>query len=329
MPRRSVFSADTTNAITQRAVNAWLKIAPKLGGAEPASVSILKDWGHSIVFRLEKAAPGGTGVIAKRSTPVCAEVESFVYQEILPNVDVPALQCYGCVGDDAEGEHCWLYLEDAGDQKYSYVSEVHRAMAGRWLAAIHSVTAQLPAPRCVPQRPPAWYLTQLRALREGILGILANPALDHDDLRTLEAIVAQCDVIESHWRELAQLCQGMPQTLVHGDLSAKNTRVRTYESGHSLFAIDWETASWGAPAIDLASLSPDLQTYLSAFRPESAEAGVVTRVVIAGRIFRLIVSMSWEKKRLASDWPKRGMRHMAQYHACLSDTIQAAGWRMR
>ena len=96
----------------------------------------------------------------------------------------------------------------------------------------------------------------------------------------------------------------------------------------ALFALDWETAGWGTPAIDLAhnALRPDLAAWHSAMRHASLRAETVSRLAAAGRIFRVIVSMSWETGNLAGGWPARAVRHMQSYHAVLADCIQSAHW---
>ena len=57
----------------------------------------------------------------------------------------------------------------------------------------------------------------------------------------LESIISQCNVLESCWRKVERFCDRMPQTLVHGDFTAKNIRVRN-RHGSALLPFDWEMA---------------------------------------------------------------------------------------
>lgn len=327
MPKKSVISTSDADYQKHRAVEQWLKIAPRSLGSRPREVQILKDRGHSVVYRLKCAGPGRTGVIAKQCRGRGAEVESAVYQDVIAYLGLPALRFYGCIKDDGptQEERHWLFMEDAGEEMYSYSCREHRFLAGRWLAMLHCGAARLAAPPPIPQRSPSWYLGELRALHRSVSQSLTNPALNAADLPTLEAVLRQCALIESHWQDVVQFCEGMPQTLTHGDLSPKNTRIRACGPEMSLIAIDWETASWGVPAVDLGSLGPDLPTYLSATGLTKA-VQAVERMAIAGRIFRSIISMRWEEKSLASHWPARAMRHITCYREHVADSIQAAGW---
>ena len=316
----------------QAAVAAWLEFAPRaaLRCERPRRIAVLKDRGHSAVYRLSGAGPRRAAVIAKCCTPEDARIESAVYQDILPGLRLPALEFYGWFSDS--GGRCWLFLDDAGDQKYSCFSGRHRTLAGRWLGAVHSCAAHLAAPPSLPERGQAWYLGELRLLREHIHGSLSNPALHEDELQTLKAVLEQCRLLESCWNGLTRLCERIPRTLVHGDLSPKNTRIRSSRDGDELVAIDWETAGWGVPAIDLASgrgfsLIPDLRDYLSALQPGFADAEAVALMAEIGQIFRLIVAMNWETGRLAGRWPARAVRRMRFYQAALADTLRASRWR--
>ena len=84
---------------------------------------------------------GGAAVIAKRCAATTAE--RTVYEDILPHVPITALHYYG--GTQHDGEVCWLFLEDAGEQRYSPYSKEHCALAGRWLGMLHTSAARLAA----------------------------------------------------------------------------------------------------------------------------------------------------------------------------------------
>src|SRR5437879_10946644 len=194
VPKKAKIATSNAESQKHRAVNAWLKIAPRIRCGQPGEVTVLKDRGHSVVYRLDGAGPGGTGVIAKQCWPDGAEVESAVYRDVLACLGLPALHFYGRIEDDGQmdGARHWLFMEDAGEERYSYSSEEHRFLAGRWLGMTHYGAARLAAPPCLPKRGPDWYLGELRSLDESLDRSLANPALNHEDLRILEAILRQC-----------------------------------------------------------------------------------------------------------------------------------------
>ncbi len=312
---------------------AWRKIMP--GYNEPDRITILKKKRSSTVFRMEGVGPGGAAVIAKRCKPAAAAIERVMYEEVFPSLPVPALRLYGSLNEDsasADGERCWLFMQDAGHEKYSCLSGEHRALAGRWLAAVHSTAADLRFPIRLQDRAPNYYLGELRSLRETIERSFDNPALNADDLLTLQAILTLCGVLESHWGQIAELCETMPSTLVHGDLAAKNVRIQTGQAENTIVVMDWETVGWGTPAIDLAqfvahSLSPDLAVYSSVVQFCRLDAGTLARMAEVGNIFRLVVTATWESQSLPGSWPQRPMRNMRLYQAALADCIRLAGWR--
>jgi Phosphotransferase enzyme family len=311
---------------------AWRKFAP--GFLEPRSIAVLKGRRHSSVYRLEGAGPRGAAVIVKRCGRAAAEIERAVYADILPGLPVTALHLYGWQIEDRDREchpPCWLFLEDAAGEKYSTLVEEHRSLAGQFLGTMHAAAACLHTGACLPEIGPAHYLHKLRSVGEVLQRSFANPALHAPDFIELEAILVQFAILESHWDEIAAACDGMPRTLVHGDLATKNARVRSSRAGASLVVMDWETAGWGTPAIDLAqsvgsALSPDLAAYLSAVAAWWPNAASLAKIAEAGKIFRLIAAANWAVDSLASPWVERCMRNLRIYRAAMADSIREAGW---
>jgi Ser/Thr protein kinase RdoA (MazF antagonist) len=332
MTKDTVVEILESSLVEHPAAVAWRKFAP--GFVEPRSIVVLKRRGHSSVYRLEGAGLSGAAVIVKRCGRAAAEIERAVYADILPALPVTALHLYGCQIEDREREGnppCWLFLEDAAGERYSTLVEEHRSIAGQWLGAMHASAARLHAPTGLPEVGPGHYLGKLRSVAEVIHRSFANPALHAPDLIELEAILVQFAVLESHWEEIAAGCDGMPRTLVHGDLATKNARVRSSRAGASLVVMDWETAGWGAPAIDLAqsvgsALSPDLAAYLSAVAAWWPDAASLIKMAEAGKIFRLIAAANWAVESLASPWVERCVRNLRIYRAAMADSIREAGW---
>jgi hypothetical protein len=297
------------------AARAWQELQP--GRVESESIETLKETEKSVVYRLKGVGPGGSAVIAKRCRTTTASIERTVYEDILPHLPITALHYYGCTQQD--GEFCWLFLEDAGEQRYSPYSKEHCALVGRWLGLLHTSAARLAAAARLPDRGPGHYLEHLRSARHTILRYLTNPALSGDDVTVLHAIVAQCDFLESRWSQVETCCAGIPLTLVHGDFRPKNVHVRRDHGGSALFPIDWETAGWGVPAPDLAHV--DLTVYWTVVRESwpTVDLQALQQLATLGKVFRRLAAMNWQSMSLE-------MASMRIYHAELSDAIQAVQW---
>ena len=147
------------------AVRAWLS----LGGAQPHAVDVLKSarFRKRGVYRLEEAGPDGSPVIAKICKRKTAEVEAAVYEELLPRLPMPSLRYYGKLLDE-DRQHCWLFMEDAGDERYSPERAEHRRLAARWLATIQLHAAEFVRTSYLPDRGPRHYMVHLLNAREEI-----------------------------------------------------------------------------------------------------------------------------------------------------------------
>jgi aminoglycoside phosphotransferase (APT) family kinase protein len=162
--------------------------------------------------------------------------------------------------------------------------------------------------------------------------------LQADDLVVLENIVSQYEILESYWSQVEEFCEGLPPTLVHGDFTGKNLRVRTGRAGIALLSFDWEMAGWGVPATDLAqsalrgsggfSANPDIVTYWSVVRDHwpSLDLQTIQRLANCGKMFRSLAAIDWRAQDLAYD-VKWAMSDMRIYQVELVDAIQAASWR--
>src|SRR5262249_28376968 len=194
------------------AVRAWAGLHP--GPVEATGVEKLQKKGKGQVYRLAGVGPGGTAVIAKRSSPERIRGERTVYETVLPDLRVPTVRYLGAV-EEPGGTGAWLFLEDAGAEAYSPLCEGHRILAGRWLGLLHTSAARLAAAARLPDRGPGYYLGHLRSARATILGNLTNPALSAADVAVLEAVVRQGDTAAAHWGQGEKLCARTPRTLVH------------------------------------------------------------------------------------------------------------------
>jgi aminoglycoside phosphotransferase (APT) family kinase protein len=83
---------------------------------------------------------------------------------------------------------------------------------------------------------------------------LEELALTEEERRQLHTLQRLINRLDSRWDSICAVCANAPRTLVHGDLSGKNLRLRKTDAGPQIVALDWETAGWGPPAADLPSL---------------------------------------------------------------------------
>lgn len=331
------------------AVTAWARLHPD---AEPRALTVLKRSKRkrkSATFRLEGCGPEETSVIAKRCRRNDAELESAIYRGVLPRLPAASLRYHGMVDEDAEWG--WIFLEDAGDERYSPLIPQHRRLAARWLAALHGFAAGVPEASHLPHRGPDHYLRHLRSAREALERQLGERAPDGAEMHLLATLVFQLDVLESRWLDVEQFCEALPRTLVHGDLSRSNLRVRAGESGLELVAFDWEKAGWGVPPPDLARLLPHerrsaarfktsgdfygfcadpcLETYRSALRDESTylRPETVERMATVGILFQCLATIDWLSLRFTPDWTPSTQLVMCSLW--LSNAMQVAGWTGR
>jgi hypothetical protein len=277
------------------------------------------------VFLLEGAGPGNSPVVAKLCGWETAGIERAVYVDLLPRLPGPNLRCYGEVRE-RDGGHCWLFLEDAGDGRYSAVDPHHRRLAARWLATLQVHAAEIVEASDLPDRGPRHYLIHLLNAREDIVTQLRRQKDEQDGRLVLADLLAKLEALESRWGELAAICDAFPQTLVHGDLVSSNLRISRNGRGVGLAAFDWEMGGIGVQAPDLAQLlepersalarrqrtkqldrfsaNPCLRTYRSALIASGAEVDPETVELSAavGNVFRCLAGIDWTCSKATATW---------------------------
>ncbi len=326
MPRCHAAEVTQSNPLGHPAVKAWGKLGP--AWTEPAKVLILKpEKKRSAVYRLEKVGPDSSTVIAKRGQMTNLVVELTLYRNVLPCLPLPTLRWYGFV-EDEDPAFGWLFLEDAGEERYSSSSKEHRTLAARWLGTLHTFTAAHEAVKAwLPDRGLNYYRRILRQVHETIRPSLGNPALSADDVLVLNSILSHCASLESHWSQVEGICNVMPQTLVHGDFSAKNVRIRQGQHGLELLPLDWDAAGWGVAAADVSQV--DVVLYWSIIRQHwpNLSLDAVKRFANVGRMFWALEPVTGEAESLASDWVRNVMRKMVAYEAQIADALETTGWQ--
>ena len=315
-----------------RAVQAWSQLRPD--HVKPTGIEILKlTERKSAVYRLRGIGPDGEDVIAKRCRLATAEVERMIYQELLPRVSGPALRCYGFL-KESEENFCWLFLEDALGEVYSPELPQHRALAGRWLGEVHLALAADDFKARLPDRGLGHFLGLLRRCRAKVREILG--AVPGDDARTLRALEAHCEALESHWSDMESICGVLPPTLVHDDFAIKNVRIQSSSSGLGLLVFDWEYAGWGASAVDLAQfiyhvVSPDLDAYCSVLKGSypHLDEPTILRVAGCGTLLRLVDSMHWATTWMGSGdytFLAKGVDALRNFEPKLIKQLRAMKW---
>lgn len=298
---------------------AWRTIAPLRSRID--SVDRLRAKKKCEIYRLA-LGNGGTDVIAKRAPNEILAVERTIYESVLPLLPVPALRYFGFVADEDE-PFAWLFIEDAGEDPCSFAQQGR--LAARWLGTLHGAAAALDLARSLPGRGPAHYLDHLRAARTTIVQGFDNPVLDADGKRTLRALISTCELIESNWSSIETVCADLPRTLVHGDLVARNLRLRRDEAGPAIVAFDWECSGFGVPAADvyefaLAATRDDLSCYRSTMSEYTRLGeGELGALLLVGTGFRLLASVDWASRHLRHQWPERATETLRCYERPLRE----------
>jgi Phosphotransferase enzyme family len=327
----------TENLIAHPAVRAWSKLHHR--AAVPCRIQALrpprKRRHKASAFRVDGIGPKGSSIVAKLCLRETAELECLIYESILPKLSIPRLEYYGTIRSE-DPERDWIFVEDAGDERYSRNDGEHRRLAAEWIATLHTSAQNLPALKQLPDRGPAHYLNCLRAARRRIDASRSNAVITRDQRTVLDRVDAYLQLFEDSWSDLERLCQSMPRTLIHGDLGGRNGRIKNRGGHRTLVVFDWETAGTGVPAADLTSsridaLSCCLDTYFSHTKgawPFLTLENIVLFERI-GRIFRLMAAINWATLDLSferADCIPRPISYMQSYFERIEYELQDPVW---
>lgn len=329
MPRDGVVEVPPADLREHPALDAWRRLT-RDSRRGPGRMFVLKpEKKRSAVYRLEGVGPDGSAVVAKRGRTARLATELLVYREVLPRVPTATLHCYGSVDDHQPG-FSWLFLDDAGERRFSSGNAEHRAIAARWLGLLHTSISEQPAwQACLRGREVGYYRTIVSLARDVVRQSLANPAFNRADVATLESILLSCDLLESRWCAVEEICLALPHTLVHGDFGAKNVRVRSGPEGLQLLPLDWDSAGWGIAATDLSQVDPGVYWSVARTRWPELERGALARFATVGRMFLALESITGEVDSLRSGWIDNVMRKMRAYESEIGGALRMAGWASR
>ena len=292
----------------------------------PDRVEVLRRKMKSVVYRLVGAGTGGSDVIVKSCLRDTAIVERDIYANVLPQILSEPVGYYG-FADDGGGEFCWLFLADLRGDEFEAGNLEHREVATRWLARLHTRSANLAAAAELPDRGPGYYREHLQAARLTIRRNYGNPALSPGDREVLDRVLAQFDFVESRWEGIEDACRKMPRSLVHGDFAERNLRIRRGDAGLELVAFDWEVAGWGLPPVDLADA--DLRLYASAARDlwSSMDFETMLQMVSVCKLLRGgLAASNWTVPSLATEWVEKPILNLSIYQMRIRENLQALGW---
>lgn len=283
------------------AVRAWSRLCGK--PARPRRIEVLRapreDGYKPCIFRISGLGCANSSIVAKLCLKETGQFERLIYETVLPDLPLPKLEFYGTV-ESEDPAMDWVFVEDAGDERYSPKLESHRQAASEWIALLHTSAENLPALQRLPDRGPGHYLAHLHSARKRIQASRSNPAVTQEARGILDRVDAYLQSFEDSWYELEQQCWTMPMTLAHGDWAGRNARFRSAEGCRTLVVFDWETSGRGVPAVDLASSRiytslSSLRAYFTKVRETWAAMGFedILRMATIGRIFRTIAAIDW------------------------------------
>lgn len=273
---------------------------------------------ESSVYRLQDEAGRAPPIIAKYCPAATCAVERRVYEEILSGGDVAVAPYYGCLAAKQDG-YCWIFLGEVEGKRYSPRDVEHRRAAGYWFAALHSALRSFEEPVDFPRRGPAHYQGLLESVYITLTDAQLERTCGRNERAILDALRRQLDRMARGWSAIEAVCEGIPQSLVHGDFVTHNAYVRQLAAGPALIPIDWEKAGWGTPAEDLSGI--DLDAYWSLLVPQTAGPGRehYARLARVGRKFRCLVFLEWALLEIGTPENKDVWSHLEQCRSWLDE----------
>jgi aminoglycoside phosphotransferase (APT) family kinase protein len=223
-----------------------------LWSGEPDEVVLLEHSWKSAVLRATWRRPRRRAIVLKRCDPASAEVETSVYEDVLPLLPLAAPRLFGVWRDDRA---TWLALEDLGDEPPELEDARQREAISRWLGELHVASRELPAVPALPDRSTEHYAGLLASAR-GRLCERQAEALEVEEARRLGWAIRLCDALLSAWEAVSEQAALLPPAFVHADMAPENLRVVRLAGRFGVAAIDWEKAGVGTPCADLAMVDP-------------------------------------------------------------------------
>lgn len=273
----------------------------KLFSATPQEIEKLR--GHRIYATYRIVGPNGLQVIAKRRKKKSLLKEMYIYENILPALQVHSADFYG-YEEEQTGEYAWIFLEDVGQMRFAADNEQHISSMITWLAQLHTASNGLPDIANLPDAGPDYFLEHLRLSRENLKTISGELTNSTSDIEVLKSLIEKMDHLETHWPEIERICEQAPLTLVHGDFAPHNLHIR--DNG-DIVPIDWECGSRGSPPVDLFIFKRcflSLDDYWSVVSRVWGDVAFdeVKQWSEVGSNFRTILAIYWLTKHFDYQW---------------------------
>lgn len=335
-----------TNNLDQTAFNAWKKLFPD--SPEPRHVDILKQQNRSNIYRLVGIGPKRSNVVAKRREYDKAMVESIIYSEVLPKINMKTLYYYGFVEEQTEAggrQFAWLFLNDFGDWNYSTYSRKQHTLLAKWLGEFHVASSDLEKIKNnLPERSAEYHNKRfLQNALDLIPRVLTEHILEKEERILLENILRKFEVLSKLWNDIVIFCKQVPNTVIHGDCLPKN--IYFQKEGDEFLAIpfDWSAAAWGPIGLDLGQTAlpyrniwpeePNIDEYYSQVKIKwpDIQLKTVQQLSHLGQLFWAIDVISWAIPEYDYEWVKKEklLTNLKIYLKVLEKAMNVTGYNER
>ncbi len=266
----------------------------------------------SRVYRLHGETGDEKSIIAKLCKTESAVSERRIYNQILTQLPLRVPAFYGTRLAEDESK-TWLFLEDAGELRFSFKNPQYRLLAVEFLAAMHTESLPVADVQSLPDVGIDSSFSHLQTVKQWLKSSRKNPALNGDAQTILDRTERYCAILSSLWSKIEKLCERFPRTLVHGDFKPNNTRIEQRASS-CLLVFDWEMAGIGMPGLDLATarlwrFPSTAREYYHLTRqawPELDFDDILTMVHL-GSIFRAIALANWSCTSSTNHYPDKSI----------------------
>lgn len=287
------------------AMNAVRDLVPDFvpGRAQP----IVRRGRPTVAYRVERNDSRGV-VVAKFEERAAAEIENTMYTHLFPHLD--SVQSFG-VHPSVRENMSWLVTQFMTGAPFDPDDRIHRTGLALHMARIHRSCADSSdrLSRALPPEGGAEWNERIQAAIETLETGLANAHVSADSRGPLHSLLTVFRYSQQNLASLAMPAHELPETVVHGDLSDSNVFAN---DDRSISIIDWATARWGRPVVDLAFV--DLDTYRQALSPRwGIDREQLRNLQDLGCLLWLAHVIPGERETLESPWPERSFTKMDWY----------------
>ena len=310
------------------ALLAWNRMNATTSRAKNIHTLKFHNW-KSQVYRIEFDNQNGDTVIAKLGVPQKLLREHKIISSYLTQFSLPYIQSLGFI-ENSPDDSMWLFLEDAGEERYNPACSKHRELLSNWLSELHIKSIQRDNIADLPLRTSEYYLERLDSARVNISNHADKIARSSGARDLLTLVIKHLTVIEKNWKIMESIFLSCPLSLVHGDLVKKNLRIKQFKSKNELMVFDWDVSGWGFLAADLFGLKDnELLSYFGRMKAHWNDVTLseVKMLGLYGRILRLLQSVFWESFCLSERSHEKEFQLMSLYSEQLTEQFGLAGFQ--